>query len=168
MQIPETLSLSPMCCSGKFPANWSWSNRSLVHTVQFTNSSSAVSLSPKFCWSYAAPTHSRHGWPRLLREFDCFSSAPPLHWLIIDSDRLMVEWFNLSINQRRNQYSLLCKIAFQFIWESEHRVLTQEEAEEEAVLWANLKRNLANKALVCLHKLSIDVTDRCCYGIVRR
>ena len=47
-------------------------------------------------------------------------------------------------------------------------VLTQEEVEEEAVLWANLKRNLANKALVCLHKLSIDVTDICCNGIVRR
>ena len=28
-------------------------------------------------------------------------------------------------------------------------VLTQEEIEEEAVLSANLKRNLANKALVC-------------------
>ena len=42
--------------------------------------------------------------------------------------------------------------------------LTQEEVEEEAVLWANLKRNLANKALVCLHKLSIDVTDRWCNG----
>ena len=51
--------------------------------------------------------------------------------------------------------------------ESEHHVLTQEEVEEEAVLWANLKRNLANKALVCLHTLSIDVTDRCCNGIVR-
>ena len=48
--------------------------------------------------------------------------------------------------------------------ESEHHVLTQEEVEEEAVLWANLKRNLANKALVCLHTLSIDVTDRCCNG----
>ena len=48
--------------------------------------------------------------------------------------------------------------------ESEHHALTQEEVEEEAVLWANLKRNLANKALVCLHKLSIDVTDRCCNG----
>ena len=41
--------------------------------------------------------------------------------------------------------------------ESEHHVLTHEEVEEEAVLWANLKRNLANKALVCLHTLSIDV-----------
>ena len=30
-------------------------------------------------------------------------------------------------------------------------VLTQEEVEEEAVLWANLKRNLANKALVCFY-----------------
>jgi len=39
--------------------------------------------------------------------------------------------------------------------ESEHHVLTQEEVEEEAVLWANLKRNLANKAVVCLHKLSL-------------
>ena len=29
--------------------------------------------------------------------------------------------------------------------ESEHHVLTQEEVEEEAVLWANLKRNFANK-----------------------
>ena len=48
--------------------------------------------------------------------------------------------------------------------ESEHHALTQEEVEEEAVLWANLKRNLANKALVCLHTLSIDVTDRCCNG----
>ena len=63
---------------------------------------------------------------------------------------------------------MLCKIAFQTISESEHRVLNQEEVEEEAVLWANLKRNLANKALVCLHKLSIDVTDRYCDGIVRR
>ena len=52
------------------------------------------------------------------------------------------------------QFSLLCKI----------HALTQEEVEEEAVLWANLKRNLANKALVCLHTLSIDVTDRCCNG----
>ena len=48
--------------------------------------------------------------------------------------------------------------------ESEHHALTQGEVEEEAVLWANLKRNLANKALVCLHTLSIDVTDRCCNG----
>ena len=47
---------------------------------------------------------------------------------------------------------------------SEHRVLNQEEVEEEAVLWANLKRNLANKALVCLHTLSIDVTGRCFNG----
>ena len=46
--------------------------------------------------------------------------------------------------------------------ESEHHVLTQEEVEEEAVLWANLKRNFVNKALVCLHKLSFDVTDGCC------
>ena len=46
-------------------------------------------------------------------------------------------------------------------------VLTQEEIEEEAVLSANLKRNLANKALVCLYKLSFDDTDRCCNGIVR-
>ena len=46
-------------------------------------------------------------------------------------------------------------------------VLTQEEIEEEAVLSANLKRNLANKALVCLYKLSFDDTDRCCHGIVR-
>ena len=45
--------------------------------------------------------------------------------------------------------------------ESEHHVLTQEEVEEEAVFWTNLKRNLANKALVFLHKLSIEVTDRC-------
>ena len=44
---------------------------------------------------------------------------------------------------------------------------SQEEVEEEAVLWANLTRNLANKALVCLHKHSIEVTDRCCNGIVR-
>ena len=51
--------------------------------------------------------------------------------------------------------------------ESEHHALTQEEVEEEAVLWANLKRNLANKALVCLYKLSFDDTDRCCNGIVR-
>ena len=29
--------------------------------------------------------------------------------------------------------------------ESEHHVLTQEEVEEEAVLWANLKRKFANK-----------------------
>ena len=48
--------------------------------------------------------------------------------------------------------------------ESEHHALTQEEVEEEAVLWANLKRNLANKALVCLHTLSIDVTGRCFNG----
>ena len=38
--------------------------------------------------------------------------------------------------------------------ESENHVLTQEEIEEEAVLSANLKR------FGCLHKLSIDVTDR--------
>ena len=39
-------------------------------------------------------------------------------------------------------------------------VLTQEEIEEEAVLSANLKRNLANKALIYLHnKLSVDTTD---------
>ena len=50
--------------------------------------------------------------------------------------------------------------------ESEHHALTQEEVEEEAVLWANLKRNLANNALICLHTLSIDVTDRCCNSIV--
>ena len=43
--------------------------------------------------------------------------------------------------------------------ESEHHVLTQEEAELEAVFWTNLKRNLANKALLCLHKLPFDVTD---------
>ena len=46
--------------------------------------------------------------------------------------------------------------------ESEHHVLTQEEVEEEAVLWANLKRNFYT-----IHKLSIEVTDRCCNGIVR-
>ena len=50
---------------------------------------------------------------------------------------------------------MLCKIAFQTISESEHRVLNQEEVEEEAVLWANLKRNFADNALVCLHKLSL-------------
>ena len=47
-------------------------------------------------------------------------------------------------------------------------ILTQEEKEEEeAVLSANLKRNLVNKSLVCLLKLSFDVTDGCCNGIVR-
>ena len=35
-----------------------------------------------------------------------------------------MEWFNLIINQRRNQFSLLCKIALQTISESEHRVLS--------------------------------------------
>ena len=67
--------------------------------------------------------------------------------------------------QRRSRFSLLFKIAFQT--ESDQHVLTQEEIEEEAVLSANLKRNLANKALVCLYKLSFDDTDRCCNGIVR-
>ena len=67
--------------------------------------------------------------------------------------------------QRRSRFSLLFKIAFQT--ESDQHVLTQEEIEEEAVLSANLKRNLANKALVCLYKLSFDDTDRCCHGIVR-
>ena len=59
---------------------------------------------------------------------------------------------NLKMNklyyQRGNQFSLLCKIAFnafQTISESEHCVLTQEEVEEEAVLWANLKRNFISK-----------------------
>ena len=60
--------------------------------------------------------------------------------------------------QRRSRFSLLFKIAFQT--ESDQHVLTQEEIEEEAVLSANLKRNLANKALVYLHnKLSVDTTD---------
>ena len=45
-------------------------------TVQFTNTSSTVSWSTQYCGSYAAATqHSRHGRPRLLRGFDCFSSA---------------------------------------------------------------------------------------------
>ena len=48
-------------------------------------------------------------------------------------------------------------------------MLTQEEIEdleEEAVLSANLKRNLSNKALVYLHnKLSVDVTDEQCNGM---
>ena len=49
----------------------------------------------------------------------------------------------------------------------DQHILTQEEKEEEAVLSANLKRNLVNKSLVCLLKLSFDVTDGCCNGIVR-
>ena len=48
----------------------------------------------------------------------------------------------------------------------DQHILTQEE-KEEAVLSANLKRNLVNKSLVCLLKLSFDVTDGCCNGIVR-
>ena len=67
--------------------------------------------------------------------------------------------------QRRSRFSLLFKIAFQT--ESDQHVLTQEEIEEEAVFSANLKRNLSNKALVYLHKLSFDDTDTCCNGIVR-
>mgnify|MGYP001052652367 CR=1 FL=1 len=46
----------------------------------------------------------------------------------------------------------------------DQHILTQEEKEEEAVLSANLKRNLVNKSLVCLLKLSFDVTDGCCNG----
>ena len=34
--------------------------------------------------------------------------------------------------------------------ESEHHVLTQEEVEEEAVLWANLKRNFYTNFLLKL------------------
>ena len=48
----------------------------------------------------------------------------------------------------------------------DQHILTQEE-KEEAVLSANLKRNLVNKSLVCLLKLSFDVTDGYCNGIVR-
>ena len=61
--------------------------------------------------------------------------------------------------QRRSQFSLLFKIAFQ---SPINMFITQKEIKEEAVLWANLKRNFVNIALVCLHKLSFDVTDGCC------
>ena len=68
----------------------------------------------------------------------------------------MVEWFNLSIHERRNQFSLLCKIAFQ-----------------SQTSCFNPRRNRRRSCFVvrfwkerfgCLHKLSIDVTDR--YWIV--
>ena len=38
-------------------------------------------------------------------------------------------------------WSAEVQLALQFLSESEHHVLTQEEAEEEAVLWANLNKN---------------------------
>ena len=70
----------------------------------------------------------------------------------------MVEWFNLSINQRRNQFSFACFAKLPF------RVRTScfnpRRSRRRSCFVGEFEKKL-------LHKLSIEVTDRCCNGIVR-
>ena len=65
---------------------------------------------------------------------------------MIQSKRILSELSNFSIGTSVTPDWLLEPVMVQLalqncLSESEHHVLTQEEAEEEAVLWANLNKN---------------------------
>ena len=75
----------------------------------------------------------------------------PLLWFIMEMVNYKTEIDCGMIQFKHQSKKKSVQLALQnCLSESEHHVLTQEEVEEEAVLWANLKRNFYTNFLLKL------------------